>query len=90
MTKKAGPSAQMWCHTPLTHWMCNGYRFDLLDGMKVEGLCSCDCHRAGEFRRGSFGEAIHGPSHGICMSEDPERFERARVISWKLHERGLR
>ena len=75
--------AQIWCHTPLTHWMCNGYRFDRLDGEKVEGLCTCTCHWSGA-------DGIHGASHGICMSEDPDRFEKARLTSWELHEsKGL-
>ena len=26
--------------------MCTGYRFDILMGEKVEGLCSCTCHNA--------------------------------------------
>lgn len=61
--------------------MCNGYRFDLLDGVKVEGLCTCTCHRSGE-------QGIHGISHGLCMADDPGRFERARLISWQLHDRA--
>lgn len=81
MAKKAGPRAQIWCHTSLTHWMCTGYRFDLLDGAKVEGLCTCTCHRSGT-------RGIHGVSHGVCMSDDPERFEQARIVSWQLHERA--
>ena len=60
--------------------MCTGYRFDLLDGEKVEGLCTCTCHRSGE-------RGIHGVSHSTCMAVDPERFEEARLISWELHER---
>ena len=91
MEKKAGPNAQIWCRTPLTHWMCSGYRFDLLDEMKVEGQCSCYCHRAGEFKAGSLSEAFHGTSHGICMADNPERFEQARLLTVQLYEkRGLR
>jgi len=89
MALKAGPNAQIWCHTFLTHWMCSGYRFDLLDEVKVEGLCSCDCHQSGQYRRGSWGEALHGTSHGICMGEDRERFERARFTTSELYERGF-
>ena len=81
MGKKAGPRAQIWCHAPLTHWMCSGYRFDLLDGVQVEGLGTCACHRSGE-------QGIHGTSHGHCMADDPDRFERARLISWQLHHRA--
>jgi hypothetical protein len=79
MVKQAGPRAQIWCHNGLTHWMCSGYRFDLLDGEKVEGLCTCTCHRTGA-------RGIHGTSHAICMTDDPPRFERARQVSWQLHE----
>ena len=85
MALEAGPNAQTWCHTPLTHWMCTGYRFDLLDGVKVEGLCSCDCHKSGQFRAGSLGSAFHGTTHAVCIGDDPERFERARVVSFKLY-----
>ena len=81
MVKKAGPRAQIWCHTPLTHWMCSGYRFELLDGVRVEGLCTCACHQIGE-------RGIHGVSHAQNMADDPERFEKARLISWELHRRA--
>lgn len=79
--KKAGPRAQIWCHTPLTHWMCTGYRFELLDGEKVEGLCTCTCHEL-EVR------GIHGTNHYICMVEDPLRFEQAKQMSSIIHERA--
>jgi len=79
MASRAGPRAQMWCHFWLTHWMCSGYRFDLFAGVRVESLCTCKCHRAGE-------GGIHGTSHGICMADDPERFEQARLMSWQLHD----
>lgn len=81
MAKKAGPRAQIWCHTPLTHWMCNGYRFDLLDGVKVEEVCTCTCHSSG--MRG-----IRGISHAENMVDDPNRFEQARLISLEFHKRA--
>jgi len=61
--------------------MCNGYRFDRLDGVKVEGLCTCTCHRTGE-------TGIHGTSHGMCMADNLKRFEQARLVSWQLHNRA--
>jgi hypothetical protein len=57
--------------------MCTAYRYDLLDGKKVEGLCLCDCHKTGA-------RGIHGVSHAMNMADDPERFEQARLISWEL------
>ena len=81
MAKKAGPRAQIWCHTSLTHWMCSGYRFDRFDGVKVEGLCTCTCHQSGE-------RGIRGISHAQNMADDPDRFEQARLISWDIHRRA--
>ena len=46
MVKTPGARAQIWCRTPLTHGLCSGYRFELLEGQKVEGLCTCTCHSA--------------------------------------------
>ena len=46
MAKTPGSRAQIWCHTPFTHGLCSGYRFELLEGQKVEGLCTCTCHSA--------------------------------------------
>ena len=77
MAKKPGSRAQIWCHTPLTHWMCTGYRFDLLHGQKVEGLCTCSCH-------GNESGGIRGISHAQNMVDDPQRFELARVRSAEL------
>lgn len=77
MAKKPGSRAQIWCHTPLTHWMCSGYRFDLLHGQKVEGLCTCSCHE-GESR------GIRGISHAQNMVDDFQRFELARLWSAEL------
>ena len=81
MAKKPGPRAQMWCHIPVAHWMCSGYRFDLLDGRKVEGLCTCGCHHSGT-------TGIRGTSHAQNMVEDRARFEQARLISLDLHEKA--
>lgn len=81
MGNVAGPRTQIWCQALLTHWMCNGYRYALLDDEKVEGLCTCTCHLIGV-------RGIHGTSRGICMADDPERFEQARLVSWQLHERA--
>jgi hypothetical protein len=78
--KTSGPRAQMWCHTPLTHWMCTGYRFELLDGAKVESTCTCTCHQSGM-------SGIKGTSHAANMVDDPERFERARVVGWEMGKR---
>ena len=77
MAKNPGPRSQIWCHTPLTHWMCTGYRFDLLAELKVEGLCTCTCHRAGV-------RGIRGTNHVQNMVYDPARFERAELISQEL------
>ena len=81
MAKKPGSSAQIWCHTPLTHWMCNGYRFDLIDGVKVEQVCTCTCHGSGV-------HGIRGTSHAQNMVEDPHRFDQARLIGWELLRRS--
>ena len=75
--KEPGPRAQIWCHTPLTHWMCNGYRFELLNGVKAEGLCTCSCHASGM-------SGIRGTSHAHNMVDEPDRFERARQLSLEL------
>lgn len=74
MVKEPGPRAQIWCHTPLTHWMCNGYRFELLDGSKVEGVCTCTCHATGA-------TGIRGASHAWNIVDDLARFERASQIT---------
>ena len=79
MAKKAGPRAQIWCHTPFTHRMCSGYRFQILNGEKVEGLCTCTCHQSGE-------RGIRGISHAQNMVDDPQRFERARLVSLELQK----
>lgn len=82
MKHQAGPKAQIWCHTRFTHWMCSGYRFDILEGKKVEGLCTCTCHYTGAEGR------YKGISHAQNMVDDPERFERARLIDFKLHDQA--
>ena len=74
MSKNPGPSAQIWCHTPLTHWICTGYRFDLQAGTKVEGLCTCACHQAGA-------TGIRGKSYVENMIYDLVRFEQAELYS---------
>ena len=79
MAKNPGPAAQIWCHTPLTHWMCTGYRFDLLAGRKVEGLCTCTCH--GEGVRG-----IRGTSRVQNLVYEPVRYQQAHLISSQLDE----
>ena len=38
-------------------------------------------HKSGQFRAGSLGSAFHGTTHAVCIGDDPERFERARVVS---------
>jgi hypothetical protein len=67
----------MWCHTPLTHWMCGGYRYELLDGEKVESLCTCSCHHVGQ-------RGIRGTSHGSNMGAGIDRYERARSVNARL------
>ena len=57
--------------------MCTGYRFDLLHGQKVEGLCTCSCH-------GGESGGIRGISHAQNMVDDPQRFELARLWSAEL------
>jgi hypothetical protein len=61
--------------------MCNGYRFDLLDGVKVERNCTCTCHGSGV-------RGIRGTSHAQNMVDDPHRFEQARLVGWKLPTRS--
>ena len=61
--------------------MCSDYRFDFLDGVKVEGLCTCTCHQTGE-------RGIRGISHDQNMADDSDRFEQARLVSWELHRRA--
>ena len=55
--------------------MCTGYRFELLRGVKAEGLCTCSCHGSGI-------RGIRGTSHAQNMVDDPTRFEEARLIGW--------
>ena len=55
--------------------MCTGYRFELLRGVRVEGLCTCSCHGSGI-------RGIRGTSHAQNMVDDPTRFEEARLIGW--------
>ena len=81
MAKIPGSRPQIWCHIPFTHWMCSGYRYELLDGVKVEGLCTCTCHQSGE-------RGIRGISHAQNMVDVPERFEKARLISLELEKRS--
>jgi len=51
----------------------------MLNGEKVEGLCSCSCHYSDSV-------GIKGTSHAVNMVDDPERFSKALAISKKLSE----
>jgi len=77
----AGPRAQMWCRVPLLHRLCNGYRFEILDGEKAEGLCTCTCHHLAV-------SGSHGASHTMNSTDDPIRFEMARQVSGELNSRA--
>ncbi len=77
MAKKPGSRAQIWCHTPLTHWMCNGYRFELLGGEKVEGLCTCSCHEDDS-------GGIRGTNHMANVVDDSARYMAAKRVSSEL------
>ena len=67
----------MWCHFRLTHRLCNGYRWETLEGALVESLCTCTCHKLGEGG---------GNRHLLNMIDDSERFRRARLISQQIEE----
>ncbi len=57
--------------------MCTGYRYDLLAGAKVEGLCTCACH-------GMETSGIRGKSHMENMIYELDRFKQAQLITHEL------
>ena len=57
--------------------MCTGYRYDLLAGAKVEGLCTCTCHGMGV-------RGIRGKSHMENMIYELDRFRQAQLITHHL------
>ncbi len=57
--------------------MCNGYRFELLGGEKVEGLCTCSCHE-------DHSGGIRGTNHMANVVDDAARYMAAKRVSSEL------